>query len=144
MIRKVTLSELRALPGWDDILSQYIAAAPAWAPAAQPNFAAYQAAEDHGLFELFVYESEGVLRGFAGVMTSTSMHYDVPVPYVESLFSATPGAGIKLLRHIAAVVEARGFRELRVTCGVPGSLADRLVETFGGEPCTMIRRVSLG
>ena len=145
MIKKVTVEELYASPGFEDMIAEYAKLAIKKLPA--PRFARKITCHWKLLacFTAWVYMYGGLAAGFASCLISSIPHYGIRIAIAESLFAREgvrgKGIGLQLIAAVERHAASQGAMAVFMSCPI-GSEFERVQlahRNYSAETTTFVK-----
>lgn len=144
-VQKVTVDELYALPGFQEMIDEYATLAIKKLPKPKFDRENYISLERLGILAVFAVVHRDQVVGFASCLTSRIPHYGIAIAIAESLFACERvrnlGVGVLLLATVERYARnVLGISALFVSCPV-GSAFHKMLEyrNYSAETTTYVK-----
>lgn len=144
MIQQVTVEELHATPGFDDMIAEYAKLAIKTLPPPLFSKENYLPLESAGVLTVWAAMYGGLVVGFASCLISKLPHFGIPIAIAESLFVResvrSRGYGIELIAAVERHGAANGAIAAFFSCPL-GSPFEKVLEhrNYSAEATTMVK-----
>lgn len=144
MIERVTVDQLYAKPGFDEMVTEYAELSIKSFPAPSYLKKEYLPLEAAGLLTVWAAMRRGIVVGFASCLISKLPKYGIPVAIAESIFVRksvrSSGLGIRLIDTVERHAAASGVPTVLFSCPI-GSDFHKVLEQrlYSAETTTYVR-----
>lgn len=147
MINQVTVDELYALPGFEDMIAEYAKHAIKSMPKPLYRKEDYLPLEAAGVLTVWCAMYGGLVVGFASCLVSKIPHYGVGIAIAESVFVREHvrrlGLGIRFLRTIELHALNMGLLYLFASCPIDSEYEKVLKHrSYSAETTTYVKRLT--
>jgi GNAT superfamily N-acetyltransferase len=144
MIRQVTVTELYAMPGFEEMIAEYAKLAIKKLPAPLYRKEDYLPLEAAGLLTVWCAMYGGMVVGFASCLISKIPHYGIPIAIAESLFVRESvrgtGAGIRFIDAIERHATSSGVQAVFFSCPIGSEFKTVLTHrNYSAETTTFVK-----
>lgn len=144
MINQVTVEELYASPGFEDMIAEYAKLAIKKLPTPLYRMEDYLPLQAAGLLTVWRASYGGLAVGFASCLISKIPHYGIDIAIAESLFVREEvravGYGVRLIAAIERHAQAQGVQAVFLSCPI-GSEFSKVLEhrNYSAETTTWVK-----